>query len=42
MQVEHVDFVSICVTDIERAREFYVETLGLRFDRDVPTGGFEC
>src|SRR5262245_21665528 len=42
MNVEHVDFVSICVTDVERARQFYVDTLGLRFERDVPTGGFEC
>ena len=42
MQVEHVDFVSICVMDVERARKFYVDTLGLRFDRDVPGGGFEC
>ena len=42
MNVEHVDFVSVCVTDVDRAREFYVDTLGLRFDRDVPTGGFEC
>jgi catechol 2,3-dioxygenase-like lactoylglutathione lyase family enzyme len=43
MEVEHVDYVSVCVTDVERARGFYLDTLGLRFDRDVPTGGgFEC
>ncbi len=43
MQVEHVDYLSVCVTDVERARWFYLDTLGLRFDRDVPTGGgFEC
>ena len=29
MQVEHVDFWTVPVTDIERSRTFYGETLGL-------------
>jgi catechol 2,3-dioxygenase-like lactoylglutathione lyase family enzyme len=39
--VERVDFLSIASQDIERSRQFYLETLGLPLDRDVPTGGFE-
>jgi catechol 2,3-dioxygenase-like lactoylglutathione lyase family enzyme len=39
--VERVDFISICVQEIERARSFYLETLGLPLDCEVPTGGFE-
>ena len=42
MEVERVDFLSIASQDIERSRRFYLETLGLPFDRDVPGGGFEC
>jgi catechol 2,3-dioxygenase-like lactoylglutathione lyase family enzyme len=42
IQVERVDFLSIASQDIERSRRFYLETLGLPFDRDVPTGGFEA
>jgi catechol 2,3-dioxygenase-like lactoylglutathione lyase family enzyme len=43
MQVERVDFVSIASQDIERSRRFYLQALGLRFDRDVPgSRGFEC
>jgi catechol 2,3-dioxygenase-like lactoylglutathione lyase family enzyme len=41
VEVERVDFLSIASQDIERARQFYLETLGLPLDRDVPTGGFE-
>jgi predicted enzyme related to lactoylglutathione lyase len=41
IQVERVDFLSIPTQDIERARQFYLETLGLPLDRDVRTGGFE-
>ncbi len=41
MEVERVDFLAIGSGDIERARRFYLETLGLPLDRDVPTGGFE-
>ena len=41
MQVEHVDFLSIVSQDIDRSRHFYLETLGLPLDREVPTGGFE-
>jgi catechol 2,3-dioxygenase-like lactoylglutathione lyase family enzyme len=41
--VERVDFLSVASQDIERSRRFYLETLGLPFDRDVPgSGGFEC
>ena len=29
MEVEHVDFISVPVTDMERAKRFYSETLGL-------------
>jgi catechol 2,3-dioxygenase-like lactoylglutathione lyase family enzyme len=39
--VERVDFLSIASQDIERSRQFYLETLGLPLERDVPTGGFE-
>ena len=35
MQVEHVDFVSVLTQDLERAKAFYVGTLGL----DVETEG---
>jgi len=37
MQVERVDFVSVPVTDMERATRFYEETLGLP---KISTGGF--
>ena len=36
--VERIDFVSLPTDDIARSRSFYVETLGLPFDRDTPTG----
>ena len=45
MEVERVDFLSIVSQDIERSRRFYLEMLGLPFDRDFPesaSGGFEC
>jgi len=35
--VEHVDFISVPVTDMERAKQFYGETLGLPQSGD---GGF--
>ncbi|MGZ8782573.1 MAG: VOC family protein [Gaiellaceae bacterium] len=35
MQIEHVDFVSFLTQDIQRARTFYAETLGL----DIETEG---
>jgi len=41
MEVERVDFLSIVSQDIERSRSFYLGTLGLPLDREVPTGGFE-
>jgi len=39
VEVERVDFLSVASQDIERSRRFYLETLGLPFDRDVPSGG---
>ena len=41
IEVERVDFLSLPSQDIDRSRRFYLETLGLPLDRDVPTGGFE-
>ncbi len=38
MQVEKVDFVSLQTQDAARSKQFYVETLGLPFDRDNPAG----
>jgi catechol 2,3-dioxygenase-like lactoylglutathione lyase family enzyme len=38
VQVERVDFLSIPTQDLERARKFYLETLGLPFDRELPMG----
>ncbi len=34
MQVEHVDFVSVLTQDLERAKQFYVETLGLEVETE--------
>jgi catechol 2,3-dioxygenase-like lactoylglutathione lyase family enzyme len=34
MQVEHVDFVSVLTQDLQRARSFYVETLGLEIETE--------
>ncbi len=42
IEVERVDFLSIASQDIERSRRFYLETLGLPLDRNVPSGGFEA
>ena len=36
--VERVDFISIASQDVERARRFYLETLGLPLERDIRTG----
>jgi len=41
LEIERVDFLSIASQDIERSRRFYLETLALPLDHDVPTGGFE-
>jgi catechol 2,3-dioxygenase-like lactoylglutathione lyase family enzyme len=41
VHIVRVDFLSIASQDIERSRRFYLETLGLPLDREVPTGGFE-
>jgi catechol 2,3-dioxygenase-like lactoylglutathione lyase family enzyme len=34
MQVEHVDFVSVLTQDLQRARRFYTETLGLEVETE--------
>lgn len=39
MQVERVDFISVPVTDMERSRRFYGETLGLP-EIEHPEQGF--
>jgi predicted enzyme related to lactoylglutathione lyase len=37
-EVEHIDFISVPTRDIERAKVFYGETLGLRHEKDTPGG----
>jgi len=39
--VERVDFVSVPVTDVERAKQFYGETLGLEHETDWADMGAE-
>jgi predicted enzyme related to lactoylglutathione lyase len=41
VEVEKVDFLSICTEDVERARRFYLKTLGLPFENETNVG-FEC
>ena len=36
--IEHVDFITVPTRDVERARQFYVETLGLELERETPVG----
>jgi predicted enzyme related to lactoylglutathione lyase len=36
--VERVDFVGIPTQDVERAKQFYGETLGLEHEKDTPVG----
>jgi catechol 2,3-dioxygenase-like lactoylglutathione lyase family enzyme len=38
IEVERVDFVSLPSRNIQRARRFYVETLGLPLETDTPVG----
>jgi len=38
IRVEHVDFIGISTRDVERAKRFYGETLGLVHERDTPGG----
>jgi predicted enzyme related to lactoylglutathione lyase len=38
IEVEHVDFIGVPTQDIERAKQFYGETLGLELEHDRPTG----
>jgi len=41
VQVEKVDFLSICTQDLPRSRRFYLETLELPFENETSVG-FEC
>ncbi len=44
MKVEKTDFISIPVTDFERSKDFYENTLGLEFSHawgKMPAGEFE-
>jgi predicted enzyme related to lactoylglutathione lyase len=38
MDIEHVDFISVPVRDVERAKRFYGDVLGLELERDTPAG----
>ena len=38
IEVERVDFVSLPSRNIQRARRFYLETLGLPLETDTPVG----
>ena len=38
MNITHVQLLSVPVTDQDRARDFYVDTLGLRLIADTPMG----
>jgi predicted enzyme related to lactoylglutathione lyase len=38
IEVERVDFIGIATRDVERAKRFYGETLGLPHERDTPSG----
>jgi catechol 2,3-dioxygenase-like lactoylglutathione lyase family enzyme len=38
IRVERVDFISIPTRDTDRARRFYVETLGLPLETESPSG----
>ena len=38
IEVESVDFVSLPSRNIQRARRFYLETLGLPLETDTPVG----
>jgi catechol 2,3-dioxygenase-like lactoylglutathione lyase family enzyme len=41
VEVEQVDFLSICTQDLPRSRGFYLETLALPFENETSVG-FEC
>jgi catechol 2,3-dioxygenase-like lactoylglutathione lyase family enzyme len=41
VEVEQVDFLSICTQDLPRSRRFYLEALGLPFENETSVG-FEC
>ena len=38
MKVERVDFISVPIRNIEQAKRFYGEILGLELERDTPGG----
>jgi predicted enzyme related to lactoylglutathione lyase len=44
MNIEKTDFICLPVTDFERSKDFYENTLGLKFSHtwgDMPAGEFE-
>jgi len=38
IEVERVDYISVPTRDVERAKQFYGETLGLRHEKDTAVG----
>lgn len=38
IEVERVDYIAVPTRDIERAKRFYGETLGLPHEKDTPVG----
>jgi predicted enzyme related to lactoylglutathione lyase len=38
IEVERVDYIAVPTQDLERAKRFYGETLGLRHEKDTPVG----
>jgi catechol 2,3-dioxygenase-like lactoylglutathione lyase family enzyme len=36
LRIEHVDFVSLLTQDIQRAKTFYADTLGLEIETEGP------
>jgi predicted enzyme related to lactoylglutathione lyase len=38
IEVERVDYISVPTRDLERAKRFYGETLGLPHEKDTPVG----
>src|SRR4051812_7511333 len=38
LTISHIDFIPISTQDVERARAFYVDTLGLPLERDTASG----
>jgi predicted enzyme related to lactoylglutathione lyase len=38
IEVERVDYIAVPTRDVERAKQFYGETLGLPHEKDTPVG----